>query len=496
MPLKILYAASEVAPFAKTGGLADVGGALPKALDALGRGHDVRVIMPRYRSIDPERTDYLLDFPVPLGSDRETAVLRWTSLPGGVPVLFVDNYRFFDRDGIYGASGGSYADNGLRFGFFSRAVVEYIRRSGWFPDVIHINDWQSGLVPVFLRTLEYIEPKLARVSTVATIHNLAYQGVFDPAVLSHLSLPSGLFESQFLEFYGAVSYLKAGLIFADKLTTVSPQYAREIQTEENGCNMEGVLRERASDLVGILNGIDTDVWNPATDPHCWGIRYDEDHLRGKPEIKRRLLRDFGMPYRPETPLIGVVSRLAGQKGLDIIEEAIPALMSRNVQMIFLGTGEPRFEGMLRYWSSRLPGRLNSYIGFSEVVAHRIEAGADMFLMPSYYEPCGLNQMISLRYGTVPIVRETGGLADSVADVSQGSRGTGFVFEHYDANAIVWAVDRALSLYADPVRWTKLVVRGMKKDFSWRHSAEQYEDVYEWAAAERAGGRRGRFSMGA
>ncbi|MBI3890567.1 MAG: glycogen synthase GlgA [Candidatus Wallbacteria bacterium] len=496
MPLKILFAISEAAPFAKTGGLADVGGALPRAVDALNHGHDVRVIMPRYRSVSTEKTDYLIDFPVPLGSERETAVLRWTSMPGGVPVLFVDNYRFFDRDGVYGSGGGSYVDNGLRFGFFCRAVVEYVRRSGWFPDVIHINDWQTGLLPVFLRTLEHAEPKLARVATVCTVHNLAYQGAFDPSLLGRLSLPAGLFDSQFLEFYGAVCFLKAGLIFADKLTTVSPRYSQEIQTEEYGCNLEGVLQKRSLDLVGILNGIDTDVWDPETDTHCWDIHYDSEHLSGKAEIKRRLLRDFRMPYRPQTPLIGVVSRLAGQKGLDIIESAIPALMSRDLQMVFLGTGERRFEDMLRYWSARLPGRLNSYIGFSETVAHRIEAGSDMFLMPSYYEPCGLNQMISLRYGTIPIVRRTGGLADSVIDLSQGSRGTGFVFEHYDANAIVWAVDRALGIYADLARWSKLAARAMKKDFSWRKSAEHYEEVYEWAAAERAGGRRGRFSMGA
>ncbi|MBI4872163.1 MAG: glycogen synthase GlgA [Candidatus Riflebacteria bacterium] len=495
MSLKILFATSEYAPYAKTGGLADVGAALPRAMDALGHGHDVRIVMPFYGCVPRDGVDHLLEFPVPIGGGRENAVIRWKSLGGGLPLLFVQNGRFFDRPGIYGEGGHEYGDSPLRFGFFARAVVEYCWRTGWFPDVIHVNDWQTGLVPVFLRTLEWIEPKFSRVATVCTIHNLAYQGNFDRWVLGQLTLPQDLFDSRYLEFHGAVSYLKASIVFADKITTVSPRYAQEIQSGQYGCQLDGVLRERAPDLVGILNGIDTEVWNPATDPHCWGFHYSERDFSAKARIKQRLLADFGMPFDPATPLLGVISRLAAQKGFDLIEQAVHQLAQRGVQMIFLGTGDPAFENMLRWLSNLYPGRVNCYIGFSDVLAHRIEAGADMFLMPSLYEPCGLNQMISLRYGTVPIVRRTGGLADSVIDTSEGSAGTGFVFDHYDANAILWAVGRAVDTYHDRPRWKRLVQRCMKQDFSWQRSALHYETMYEWATAERAEGRRGRFSRG-
>lgn len=491
--MKILYATSEFAPYAKTGGLADVGAALPRALDAMGHGHDVRVIMPMYRSVPRDGTDYLTDFPLPVAGGREQATIRWRSLERALPLLLVDCPRFFDREGVYGTGGHEYGDSALRFGFFCRAAVEYCWRTAWWPDVIHINDWQTGLIPVFLRTLEHIEPRFADVSTLCTIHNLAYQGNFGREVLGALALPDELGTSELLEFYGAVSFLKAGVLFADKLTTVSPRYAREIQTDQYGCNMQGVLKARSGDLRGILNGIDTDVWNPAMEQHCWGLHYSDRDLAGKAKIKQKLLADFGMPYSPDTPLVGVISRLAAQKGFDLIEQAVHQLAHRNVQMLFLGTGESQFEGMLRWLANLYPGRVNSYIGFSDVLAHRIEAGSDMFLMPSLYEPCGLNQLISLRYGTIPIVRSTGGLADSVVDVSQGARGTGFVFEHYDSNAIVWAVDRAIEHFGDKARWRRLVGRAMKQDFSWNRSAEQYEQMYEWAAAERAGGRRGRFS---
>jgi starch synthase len=464
--MRILMVASEALPFAKTGGLADVLGALPQALAAL--GHDVDVLMPRYRGIDGGAPLARLD--VALGADRVTAPL-FAEATGGVRMLFLDRPEFFDRDYLYGAGGHDYADNALRFGFLAAAAAEWVHAGGVAYDVVHAHDWQAGLVPVLLR-----QP----VRTVFTIHNLAYQGMFDASWLLRLGLGWGLMHIDALEFWGRISYLKGGIAFSRTITTVSPRYAHEIQTPELGFGFDGILRARSADVVGILNGIDYHQWNPERDPHL-PEPFSADHLDGKAAAKRAVLERFGIDPGPEAmgrPLVGLISRLVDQKGFDLIAALADALPRLDASFVLLGTGERRYEDLWLALAARYPDRVGARIHFDEGLAHLIEGGADLFLMPSRFEPCGLNQMYSLRYGTLPLVRATGGLYDTVRNFDpRTGEGTGFTFDEYSPQALLNTLRWALSVYADRAAWERMQHAGMTQDFSWDASARQYVKVY-------------------
>jgi starch synthase len=468
--MRILMVASETLPFAKTGGLADVLGALPPALARL--GHIVDVIIPRYRGIAAGEPAGSLR--VPLGGQVAEASMSAVAADG-VRTLFVGHAPYFDRDYLYGAGGHDYPDNPERFAFLARAAVEWAATRREPYDVIHAHDWQSGLVPVFE----------TRIPTVFTIHNLAYQGVFDASWLLRLGLGWDLMHIDALEFWGRVSYLKGGINFSRMITTVSPRYAAEIQTPEYGAGFDGILRQRASDLVGILNGIDYDQWDPARDPHL-PTPFAASNLEGKQQAKRAVLKEYGLPVTPESlerPLAGMVSRLVDQKGFDLIAELAEELPRLDASFVLLGTGDRRYEDLWLGLAARHPARIGARIGFDERMAHLIEGGSDLFLMPSRFEPCGLNQMYSLRYGTVPLVRATGGLHDTVQNFdARTGRGTGFTFDEYSAEALLGTLRWALGIYKDKAAWRTIQSAGMKQDFTWDASARQYERVYERAKA--------------
>jgi len=475
--LRILLVSSEVEPFAKTGGLADVAGALPKALAAL--GHDVRVLMPKYRGVE-RHTALVSALPtlrIPLADRHAEGALLEGRLGGSVPVYFLANDHYYDRDQLYTTPDGDYWDNCERFIFLCRGTVEAVRALGWPPQVIHANDWQSGLIPVYLATLYRDDPVCAEIATLFTVHNLAYQGIFWHYDMPMTGLGWDLFTPAGIEFYGKLNFLKGGLVFSDILTTVSRTYAREIQTPEFGCGLEGVLRERSASLHGVVNGIDSEVWNPETDPEI-PKRYTADDLEGKRICKVSLREELGLRDEPG-PLIGMVTRLAEQKGTDLVLAALPDLLAEGCQLVLLGTGEPALEQAFTAAADRYPGRAAVRIGYDPGLARRIYAGADCFLMPSRYEPCGLGQLISLRYGTVPLVRWTGGLVDTVKEFD-GATGTGFGFEAFSAEALVRAVRRAAAAYRQPERWRRLVMNGMAEDFSWEASAREYAMLYRKA----------------
>jgi len=485
--MRILFAASEVVPFAKTGGLADVAGALPKALHKL--GHDVRVVLPRYRAVDAakHRIAPLLDaVAVPLAGRVETASVLQARIPPDVPAYFIRCDRYFDRDGLYQVRGTDHPDNAERFAFFSRAVLEAARALDFRPDVVHCHDWQTGLVPAYLRTLYANDPLLARAGVLFTIHNMGYQGLFPAEAMATIGLGPALFTPSGIEFYGQVNLLKAGLVFSDVLNTVSCRYSHEIQTEEFGCGLEGLLRARSRDVFGILNGIDVEEWNPATDPHL-AAHYSAADLAGKALCKADLQRAAGLKVDPGAPLFGVISRLAEQKGIDLVAESLEAILDVGGQLVLLGTGEPALEERFRTAAAAHPGRVAAVIGFDVALSHKIEAGADFFLMPSRYEPCGLNQMYSLRYGTIPIVRATGGLDDTVTPFDRKTgEGNGLKFEAATADALALAIYRAAGLYRDPAARSRLRANGMQGDFSWERSAREYEALYREVARRRAG----------
>ncbi|MGE5218760.1 MAG: glycogen synthase GlgA [Chloroflexota bacterium] len=475
--MKIAMIASEVTPFAKTGGLADVIGTLTVALRRL--GHDLCVVAPAYRCALQGRyslRESTIKFSVPVADRQEEAAVMETAIGNDVPVYLIRADKYFDRDYLYGTARGDYPDNSERFVFFSRAALELLRHRP--VDIMHSHDWQAALAAVFLKTepARYLET--AATKTVFTIHNLGFQGIFPQSDWPLLSLDAAYFTPQFLEFYGNINFLKGGLLFADKLTTVSPSYAEEIKTSEQGFGLEGVLQPRAADLVGILNGVDYHQWNPWTDPFLKD-HYGEHSLTIKRDCKKNLQRAIGLQDKANGPLIAMISRLTLQKGFDLIEDIFDGLMERDVQVVLLGSGEPHFEQFFRSAATRYPGRVAVELGFNEALAHRIEAGADLFLMPSLYEPCGLNQMFSLKYGTVPIVRAVGGLKDTVQDYDGVSQtGTGFVFQQYDGQALLAAIDRALAAYRDKKAWTALRRRAMAMDFSWDRSAKLYSILYQ------------------
>ncbi len=465
--MKILMIASEAAPFAKTGGLADVVGSLPAALKAL--GHEVAVLLPRYASVDLKTARRVYDsLPVWLPPRRFDTSLYL--IERETPFYFLDCPPLYDRSGIYGEEGLDYPDNHIRFAVLAQAALAFSRRV-WRPDILHGHDWQAGLVPVYLRTTFGNDPTFLAIRTLFTVHNLGYHGLFPAAALADIALDAETFRPGGIEFFGKVCFIKGGLNYAHALNTVSPTYAREIQTPEYGFGLDGVLRARSQVLSGILNGVDYTEWNPQTDRFI-AANYSSADLSGKRDCKQSLLNEFALPPEAmDAPLIGIVSRFTSQKGADLIAEAADAMVAEGFYMVALGAGEPQYEELFRAMSARHPGRIAVRVGYNESLAHRIEAGADLFLMPSRYEPCGLNQMYSLRYGTVPAVRATGGLDDTI------ELGTGFKFREYSGSALAGALREAREAFADAEGWRAMMLAGMAKDFSWRVSASAYERLY-------------------
>jgi len=479
--LRILFAASEGLPFSKTGGLADVIEALPKALVA--QGHELAVVLPRYRGIKTSMV-VMPSVTIPLGTRLRFPSIADGTMLNGVRYFFVDDPGYFDRDGIYGGSAGDFPDNAERFSEFCRATIE-IAKHVWPTDVIHCHDWQTALVPTLLRSLYSTDPLVKDIPVIFTIHNLGYQGQFSTAVLDRAGIPPEVYHPAGLEYYGDVNFLKGGLVYSDYLTTVSKKYAEEIQTPEFGYGLDGVVRSRRDHVVGILNGVDYSVWDPEKDKLI-PATYSAKDLTGKHICKKDLLEIFGLTPELEThPVLGIVSRFADQKGFDLIAAIAKELMQEDIILTVLGTGDRRYEELFETLANEFPGRVGVRIGYDNELAHKIEAGADMFLMPSRYEPCGLHQIYSLKYGTVPIVRATGGLDDTVEsfDVEHGT-GTGFKFEPYTGAALLDAVRLALHHFTDERIWKRIQLNGMSRDFSWKRPATEYAKLYKTARLAR------------
>ena len=458
---------SEAAPFAKTGGLADVLGALPPALAKL--GEEVAVVMPRYGSVPLHGSTRISDaMRLSVGPTAFTVAIDQVEREG-VRYLFVDCLPLYARAGVYSEDGVAYVDNHIRFALLNQAALE-IGRSIFRPNIFHAHDWPGGLLAPYLRENFGSDPDFAGAKSIITIHNLGYQGNFPAATISDLGLSPALFHPNGLEFWGELSFLKAGIVWSDAITTVSPTYAREIQTPEYGAGLDGVLRDRAAKISGILNGVDYAEWSPDIDPYL-NVPYSAQDLSGKRLAKRALLKEIGLPLNEARPLIGIVSRFAGQKGFDLLEEIVPDLAGMDLAMAVLGSGEAPIEEMFRTMAKAHPEKFAAQVGYDEGLAHRIEAGSDMFLMPSRYEPCGLSQLYSLRYGTVPIVRATGGLEDTVDEH------TGFKFTEYTPEALLEAIRQALEAWSDRPGWLERMRRGMAKDFSWDAAAVQYRRLY-------------------
>jgi starch synthase len=483
-PLKVLFVASECAPFSKTGGLADVAGALPKALRA--RGIDVRVVMPLYAGM-PWNELEVLDgsLSVPMWWGTAHGRVRAGKLPGSdVPIYCLEYNRYFDRPYLYGPPSEGYGDNLERFSFLSRGALEVCKALGFYPDVIHCNDWQTALVPAYVDTVEWLQP-LHAAATVYSIHNLAYQGVFDGGGMFITGLGREHYTPGEFEHFGALNLTKAALTHSTLLSTVSPTYAREIQTPEFGNGLDGVLSARRDDLVGILNGIDVDEWNPATDP-LLPAAFHAGALAGKAACKAALQKEAGFAVRPDVPLFGVVGRLTPQKGFDVLAHALDRVLGWDVQVVLLGTGDEDAQRFFSYVDAHRGDKFRAWLRFDNGRAHRIEAGADFFLMPSRFEPCGLNQMYSLRYGTLPIVRATGGLVDTVSPYDEATAsGTGFVFQDLHPESLANTIGWAVSTWFDrPHHIQTMRDRAMKQDFSWDRAASAYEDLYRRAVSKR------------
>jgi len=482
--MHIAFVASECVPFSKTGGLADVVGALPKALAAL--GHQVSVYLPRYRQtklMDPQTV--VRSITVPYDDKYRFCSVVTGGNAGGVRFYFIEYPEYFDREALYGTSAGDYPDNAERFAMFSRAVLEASKVLG-VPHVFHCHDWQSALIPVLLRTLYAEDPAFHDAGTVFTIHNMGYQGLFPPDILPLLMLPWDLFTIAQMEFFGQVNFLKGALVSSDFVTTVSRKYSQEIQTTEYGFGLEGVLRNRASTVTGILNGVDYDEWSPQTDKFIIS-KYSPHDLSAKKQCKQDLLYAFGVKNADiNLPLIGIVSRFAAQKGFDLISQIMDRLALEEMIVVALGAGDKVYEEMFQRLNKQFPNKIAIKVAYDNALAHKIEAGADMFLMPSRYEPCGLNQIYSLKYGTVPIVRATGGLDDTIEpwDARTG-RGTGFKFSEYNGEALLTTIKHALQAYRDQSSWQTLMRNGMGRDFSWGASAREYGKIYDRVRQMRA-----------
>lgn len=468
MTPRVLMVASEATPFCKTGGLADVVGSLPAALRE--RGAEVAVVIPGYLDLKTPSppAEVWRNLPVPVGPHFFQATI-YRADHDGVPFFIVDCPALFGRHGIYGDARGDFGDNHIRYGALCLAALGVVRHL-FRPDVIHCHDWQASLLPVYLKTVFATSPEFFGMKTLLTIHNMGYQGRFWAGLLGDLGLSPDLMHPEALEYYGDINFLKGGIAFSDAINTVSPTYAREIQTPEYGFGLDGFLRTRSRRVSGILNGADYTQWNPEHDRYI-ARHFSATDLSGKMECKRALLQELGLPDRLERPLVGIVSRFADQKGFDLVEQIAPQLAEEDLAMAVLGSGEARFENSFRYFASARPDKFGVRIGYDEALSHRIEAGADMFLMPSRYEPCGLNQIYSLRYGTVPVVRATGGLDDTIED------GAGFKFWDYSPHSLLLAVRAALEAYQDQGVWLEIMKRCMSKDFSWRVSAGEYLELY-------------------
>ncbi len=481
--MKILFTASECVPFVKTGGLADVVGSLAPVLAA--QGHDVRVILPKYGSIPEEyehRMFHTVDFEVNLGWRRQYCGIEQLDL-GGVTYYFLDNRYYFGRNYIYGMGGDEYE----RFAFFCRGVLNALPLIPFMPDVIHAHDWQTGMIPALLRLQYQGLPKYDPIRTVFTIHNLRYQGVFGIRdVQDVLGLPDSVFTDDKLEYFGNANYLKAGIVYADEVTTVSPSYAEEIQTAYYGENLDGLLRARNNHLTGILNGIDIKEYNPAADEKI-AAKYSADDLSGKAACKRALQEELGLAVRPEVPIVAMITRLSNQKGLDLVDYVIADIMHEDLQFVCLGLGEARYVNLFSWAEQNYPGRVAARFAMDSALAHRIYAGADIFLMPSGFEPCGLSQMLAMRYGTVPVVRETGGLKDTVLSYNEFTGdGNGFSFLNYNAHDMLHVLQRALHFFWNKKDvWLELQRRGMTADFSWEGSAQHYVDLYKKVSSPEA-----------
>ncbi len=481
--LKLLMVASEAAPFAKTGGLADVIGSLPPALHAL--GHDVRLVMPWYRTVRgvtgnlrPSRRKLSIS----MGNQVYQAGYRTGDI-SGMPVYFIDVPEFYDRPELYGEHGQSYPDNAERFGLLSLAALELVRKLKFVPDVIHTHDWQTGLVPVYLHQYREQDSFFFKTRSLFSIHNLGYQGVFPLATGRILGLDDSLLTPDGLEYYGQISLLKGGIRFADQVNTVSPTYCREIQTPEHGIGLDGLLRSRADHLHGLLNGLDGNLWSPANDKSLT-CSYRSQNLSGKIACKKDLQKKLGLPVSLDTPIVAMVARLDSQKGIELVLESWNEIMARDLQLVILGSGSPDFEHRLAEAASFYPDQASVSLRFDDALSRRIYAGSDLFLMPSRYEPCGLGQLIALRYGAVPLVHATGGLVDTIFDpLTSADQANGFVFQEYRHDSLLHCLDRALATYAEPENWRSLMLHGMNQETSWVQAALQYEDLYRLCMKE-------------
>lgn len=481
VPLKVLFVASECAPFVKCGGLGDVMASLPKALRKL--GVDARVVVPLYSGIDRWKSALHMEESCGVhmgGGEEHWCSIHVTAADGGVPVWFVEYDRYFGRSGVYGEGNEEYADNAYRFGFLCRAAMQLCEDRNWIPDVFHLHDWPTAIAALLLkRWAAAPDAPLSGTASVLSVHNGCYQGYFDRAVLPYLGLGDDVFTPDGLESYGKINLLKGGLVFADALTTVSPMYAREVQSEPGGCGLSAYYRARP-DFVGILNGADYEIWNPEMDPFI-PATFRESSLMGKGICKKELQKEMGLAEDASLPVFGMICRLTGQKGIPLVREALPrALDSMSMQFVCLGSGDPNDEAFFQWLATQYPGRVGIKIGYDNILAHRIEAGADFFLMPSLFEPCGLNQMYSLRYGTLPIVHATGGLEDTVVQYNEGEGvGTGFKFYHADGQALYDTIGWAVSTWWDrPTHITVMREAAMRERFDWATSARQYLDVYQ------------------
>jgi starch synthase len=487
-PLKVLFASSEVVPFAKTGGLADVAGSLPKALKKL--GCDVRVVLPLYRTVRQGNFPLhkrLAGLPVRLGDRTLEVDVYESELADGLPAYLVERDELFDRTYLYGTPRGDYFDNDRRFVLFCRAALGLAEELPFRPDLFHGHDWQTGLIPALLHFRRLRDPFWADTASLFTIHNMAYQGLFEPDILPLADLPWEAYTPAGLEYYGAVNLLKSGIVYSQIINTVSRRYSREIQTEEYGYGLEGILTFRRNDLFGIVNGVDYEAWDPQTDPLI-AATYGPDRLQGKEACKADLLREFNLsPEQAAHPVLGVISRLADQKGFDLLAAVMDRLLQQDLSLVVLGTGEEKYHSLFTELAARHPRKIGLRLAYDNTLAHKIEAGSDMFLMPSRYEPCGLNQIYSLKYGTIPIVRATGGLDDTITafDRETGD-GTGFKFQAYQADDFWQSLAEALAVYRNPDLWKTLRRNAMAADYSWENSAREYVKLYGLARGRLAG----------
>jgi starch synthase len=462
--MKILLAASEVVPFAKTGGLADVAGALPLALEELGQ--EVIIALPRYKAIQDSK------FKI----KRINENISYSVIGNNTKVYFIENDEYFNRDGLYGDKTGDYKDNLDRFSYYCTRTLELLKEINFKPGIIHCHDWQSCLIPIYLKELFIQEPFYKGVKTLLTIHNIGYQGLFVKEEFPKLGLDWSLFNMEMLEFYGKINLLKGGIVFSDVINTVSPTYSKEIQTKEFGFGMEGILAKRKDYLFGILNGLDYSIWNPEDDKFI-AKNYSALNSQDKYKNKEELQKICKLPLNSDVPLFGIVSRLAEQKGFDILSEAIGRICKMDLQLVILGTGDLKYHTLLSAIVKKYPKVISLHLKFDDALAHKIYAGSDIFLMPSKYEPCGLGQMISLRYGTIPLVFKTGGLADTVTEDN------GFVFDSYKKEDLIKTVTKAKNLFQNKNKWAQLMLKAMQYNFSWKESAKQYLQLYERAKAQ-------------